>query len=531
MFRFRSALSLLVATLAVGASACRSRGRDVETTAAAAPAVTVDASAGGMSCEALRSLALPHVTIAEARVVPEDVAQKVPAHCRVLGASHPTGDSDIRFVVAVPLGAAWNGRYQQVGSGGFSGFLPDDDVLEGLAAGNAVAGTDDGHEAAGNDARWAVGHPEKLIDYGYRALKETTDAARAIVRAFTGRAPSRSYFTGCSDGGREALMEAQRFPDDFDGIVAEAPALDATRLLAAMAWNALALDRTPGSYLSPAKLVTLQAAARRACGDAEGVVEDPPSCHFDPGALACHGPETDACLTEAQLTTVRAIYGGAKNPRTGEAFQPGFEPGAEAERGSWREWLTGMSREGAKGAEQRMLGTGFLQSMLIGDPAYDVRKVDFDRDVTRAITELGPILDARDPDLRRFAKRGKLIVFHGWSDPAIPPRDSIAYYDRVGQTMGDPRAFFRLFLAPGMLHCGGGPGPNVVPALAAVEAWVEKGAAPESLVATKYEGEDPSKAALRAWPLCVYPARATWDGKGDRAKAESWRCAPGEPAK
>jgi feruloyl esterase len=526
--------ALIGASFVLCTIGCRGEKKHDVTQTSPAPASpgAAHASPTVASCESLRELALPHVTITEARTVAATEAPaKLPAHCRVLGASHPTPDSDIRFVVVVPTGTAWNGRYQQVGSGGFAGFLPDEDLREGLAAGYAVAGTDDGHDAPANDARWAVGHPEKVVDYAYRALKETSEAARAILRAFTGRAPAHSYFTGCSDGGREALIEAQRFPDDFDGIVSEAPAANYTRLFSAMAWSVAALERTPASFFSSAKLAAIQAAALRACGNPEGVVEDPPACHFDPSSLRCKGAETDACLTEPQLTALRAIYDGMKNPRTGERVYPGFEPGAEAVAGSWSVWFTGPTREEAAGVEARKLGLGFLTSMVLGEPASDFRRIDFDRDVTRARTQLGPILDAVDPNLRPFAKHGKLIVVHGWSDPAIPPRDSIAYYERVRETMGDPRAFYRLFLAPGMIHCGGGPGPNIVPTLDAIVAWVERGVAPDSLIARKHAEDDPTKALVRAWPLCPYPQRAMWDAKGDRSKAESWRCTESARAK
>jgi feruloyl esterase len=195
---------------------------------------------------------------------------------------------------------------------------------------------------------------------------------------------------------------------------------------------------------------------------------------------------------------VRAIYDGARSPRTGERIFPGYEPGAEAEALSWSGWITGASLEEASGAEQRKLALGFFQSMVFAEPAYDLRRLDLDRDVARALAQVAAILDARDPDLRAFAKHGKLIALHGWNDPAIPPRDSIDYLERVRATMGDPRAFYRLFLAPGMLHCGGGPGPNVVPALDALVAWVERGMAPDAIIARKHEDDDPARPVLRA---------------------------------
>jgi hypothetical protein len=515
--------------LALLTPACRHRGhghaRAHEQRAEAAPppvAATTPDGPDARLCGSLGARPLPEATITDARVVPATTSpRKLPAHCLVHGSAPDR--SNIHFVVAVPLGGAWNGRYQQVGSGGFAGFLPDDDVLDGLATGNAVAGTDDGHQAEPQDARWAQGNLGKVVDYGFNAVQETNVAARAILRAITGRAPSHSYFTGCSDGGREALMEAQRDPDAFDGIVAMAPANDASRLLSAWAWNMVMVDRLPGGFLSPAKLATIEAAALRACGDAEGIVEDPLMCRFDPQVLRCNGDESDACLTDAQISVVRGIYEGPKNPRTGQRFFSGLEPGAEAERDGWPAWMTGMSPEGKAGAEQRLLATGFFRYMLY-DPTFDLHRIDFDRDVARAVSTVGRLIDSSNPDLRKFARHGKLIVLHGWSDPAIPPRDSIDYYTRVKHLMDDPSGFYRLFLAPGMLHCGGGRGPNIVPALESIIEWVEEGNAPDQIILRKHEGDDPTKPLLRAWPVCSYPAHAVYNGFGDRTKPGSWRC-------
>jgi len=498
--------------------------------------------APSVPCEGLTSLQLPHGAITEARVVPasneprsgprgiDQGTLRLPAYCKVLGSSHPTSDSDIRFEVAIPVGDAWNGRFEQVGNGAFAGRIPEGDMFEPLAAGYATAGTDDGHEAGPADASWAIGHPEKVIDFGYRAVKETHDAAIAIVRAYTGRAPRFSYFSGCSDGGREALTEAQRFPDDFDGIVAGAPTIPTTHVLFGFAWNFLALVASPASYIPRAKLPAIEAAAMAACGDQDGVIQDPLSCRFDPAALRCKGGDAPGCLSDPQIAALRKIYAGATDPRTGASIEPGFEPGGEGEPpgpdpDGWAAWITG-SGPGADGASgQYRLAATFFSSMVFQRPGYDVRQLDLARDVATTDAKLAAILNPSNPDLGAFARRGgRLIHYHGWLDPVLPPRDSIAYHDAVERRMGDARASYRLFMAPGMLHCYGGRGPNVLDTRAAITAWVERGVAPDRLLATKYVDDSPVKAVQQSGALCPYPERARWDGHGDRHLAESHIC-------
>jgi len=484
-------------------------------------------------CASLTDLKLPHVTVTEAKIVdkapfgPTGQAT-IPSYCRVLGTARPTADSDIHFEVAIPEGDAWNGRYLQVGNGGFAGTIPERSFPAGLAAGYAVAGTDDGHQSTiGTDASWALGHPEKVIDFGYRALKETTDAAKAIIAAHADRAPKYAYFLGCSDGGREALMEAQHYPDDFNGIVAGDPANHWTHLLAGAAWNAQALNATPASAIPAAKLKALEAATLKACGDQDGVIENPLTCHFDPAAIRCTGADSDDCLTGPQVTAARKIYAGARNPRTGQRILAGYSPGGEGEPGGWSPWITGPGAGVTDKAAQSGFAHNFFGYVLFADPNYDIRKLNLDADVGAADAKYAPIFNAYDPDMSAFKRHGgKLIQYHGWADPAIPAGDSIAYFKTVQARMGDTSGFYRLFLAPGMLHCAGGRGPSAVtlPALSAIAAWVEKGEAPAKLVITKYVDNDPKKPIERTRPLCAYPKLATWTGKGDRNQAENYQC-------
>lgn len=498
-------------------------------------AVAGPAMAAG-ACEALGGLSLPHVQITSVQEVggapalfPGAAAQ--PATCRVFGVSRPTPDSEIRFEVAIPLGAAWNGRYLQVGNGGFAGTIPEPAIAQGLAAGYAVAGTDDGHASADpTDARWALNHPAKLTDFGYRALKETTDAAKAIIVAYAGHPPKYSYFSGCSDGGREALMEAQRYPGDFDGIVAGDPASHWTHWMASTAWNAQALA-APGARLGPAQLKALETAALKACGDQDGVIEDPLRCRFDPAVRLCRGRPNDGCLTRAQLAAARKIYAGPVDPKTGRRILWGISPGGEAEPTGWGPWITDTAPGRSDHALQYAFGDNFYRYVAFADPTYPFPKLDFGADVDAVDASFTGILNAYDPDLTAFRKHGgKLIQYHGWLDPAVPARDSIEYYGRVQAQMGDVGDFYRLFLAPGMLHCGGGPGPNTLATLEAIRAWVEDGKAPDRLLATRFKADSPAQGVLRTRPLCPYPKVAKWSGHGDRDRADSWSCAAAAPA-
>jgi hypothetical protein len=480
----------------------------------------VQAQPKAISCDGLANLKLPHVVISEATMA----AGATGGYCRVMGAAHPTPDSDIRFEVVIPQN--WNGRYLQVGNGGFAGVIPERSMMAPLALGYAVAGTDDGHQDTVNtDAGWALNHPEKAIDFGYRALKETTDAARAIITANKGTAPRTSYFQGCSDGGREALMEAQRYPTDFNGIIAGDPANHWTHLLAAAGWGYQALTATSDSFISLDKLKLIEAAALKQCGDEDGVIEDPQTCRFSPESLRCKSGDSPTCLTDGQVAALRRIYDGPRNPRTGEKLISGFSPGGEGEDNGWSRWITGQTPDG-KDALIYKFAANFFANIVFADPNYDLKRLNFDSDIAMTDAKMGPIFNSYRPDLSAFrAHGGKLIQYHGWADPAIPALDSVDYWALVQKTMGNTGNFYRLFLAPGMLHCGGGPGPNSLSVLPAITAWVEQDKAPETILATKYKNNDAANGVERIRPLCVYPAKAVWDGKGDKARAESFRCA------
>ncbi|HKV05606.1 MAG TPA: tannase/feruloyl esterase family alpha/beta hydrolase [Candidatus Acidoferrales bacterium] len=515
-------------------------------------------AAAQQSCESLASLSLTNATITSATSVaaggfrpPAGAGQpaptaNLPAFCRVAGVAKPSSDSEIKFEVWLPA-SDWNGKYQQVGNGGFAGTIPLSSMVQPLLRGYATAGTDDGHVAS-TDARWALGHPEKLIDFGYRGVHETSVQAKVIIHAFYGKDIARSYFVGCSDGGREALMEAQRFPDDFGGIVAGAPANYWSHLLVGAVWGEKALLDDPASYIPPDKLPVLQKAAVAACDNLDGVrdglIEDPRQCHFDPAVVECKGSDGPGCLTAPQVEAARKIYDGPKNPRTEAPIFPGYSPGTEAVPANWRVWITGNGP--GQQTLQAFFGNNFYSYMVFDNPKWDFHSFNFDSDVKTADDKTAAILNSADPDLRKFkARGGKLIQYHGWGDAAIPPQSSINYFESVQAAMGkkgrtpDFRAtqdFYRLFMVPGMSHCGGGIGANVFgngrsqetdaehDVVSALDRWVEKGVAPDQIIATGWVEGDQAKGVAITRPLCPYPQEAHYKGAGDINDASNFVC-------
>ena len=457
------------------------------------------------ACSDLKATKLAHAEILSATAEKSGSADL----CKVVVASHPTKDSNIGIEVWIPVGGAWNGKYVQVGNGGFAGSIASGRLKAMAATGYAVAGTDDGHVAIGTSAAWALGHPEKVVDFGWRALKETTDISKTLIHAQKDGGPKLSYFFGCSDGGREALMEAQRYPKDFDGIVAGAPANYMSRLFALGAGNEQALAK-PGGYLDTAALSLLQKTSLAECGG-EAFIRDPLSCHFDPGKLLCRAGQVEGCLSLAQVATARTIYDGHRDPRTGKIVFPGFSPGAEAMQGGWQAWTSGTSQAANMAAASYQFSSNAFKYFAFDDPSYDFLKMDMGAEYARAQAKMGPRIDSPDPNLAAFkARGGKLIQYHGWNDPAIPPRSSIRYYEDVRRTMGDTGGFYKMYLVPGMLHCGGGAGPSTVDWLALLDKWVGEKTAPGPVTATSV--------ANGSQLLCPFPGVARKDGAG------GWTC-------
>ena len=498
--------------------------------AAAFAVLTIASPASAATCESLRSMSLPNATVTQAGVVaagqfippgrggtvPPAFAS-LPSFCRVAATLTPTRDSDIRIEVWMP-GQGWNGKFLGVGNGGWAGNISYPAMAESLARGYAVASTDTGHQGNGGDASFALGHPEKLIDFGYRAVHEMTAAAKAFVRAFYENAPRFSYWTGCSTGGKQGLTEAQRFPADYDGIIAGAPANNWTRLMTGLLWAGRATLSDPASRIPPEKFAVLNRAVLNACdardGVTDGVIENPRSCQFDPQVVACkNGGDGADCLTAAQVEAARKIYAPATNPRTGEALYPGLPPGSELGWGA-----------AAGGPAPFPIPDSHFKYVVFEDPKWDFRTLDFDRDITRAERVDNGTLTAVNPHLSAFAQRGgKLLMYHGWNDQLITAQNSVNYYESVRSTIGAARtdATMRLFMAPGMAHCSGGPGPNQADWLAALEQWVERGIAPSRIVARAAGGT-----AVRTRPLCAYPQVAQYSGKGSTDDAANFTCVP-----
>jgi feruloyl esterase len=520
-------------------------------------AARVYATENPASCESLSALKLPDTTITSAQSVaagafaPAGGAagmaafKDVPAFCRVTAEVKPAKDSDIKLEIWMPA-AGWNGKYQGVGNGGFAGSISYPALAGAVKAGYATASTDTGHSAVATNAAWALGHPDRIVDFGYRGIHEMTLKAKAVIKAFYGGDPKRSYFSSCSNGGRQALMEAQRFPEDYDGIVAGAPANFWTHLLTAGAWDLQATQGDPASYIPAAKIPALSAAVVKACdaddGVTDGLIADPRACRFDPASLLCKEGDSNSCLTAPQVAGLKKLYAGPTTSK-GDKIFPGRVMGAEDGPGGWSTWITGQTPNTAL---MYLFTTGFFPNMVYDDPAWDFKTFNFDSGVKIADEKQAANLNANNPNLKAFAARGgKLIIYHGWNDPAISALNTIDYYNSVIAAMGekDVARFSRLFLAPGMQHCFGGPGPNSFGQLGigtappdpqhninvALEQWVEKGVAPEKLIATKYVTDsNPGGGVKMTRPLCAFPQVAKYKGAGDTNDEASFACAPGK---
>ena len=492
-------------------------------------------------CSAAKTLTLEQTTVSIAEPLTAgklttpygDANGNLPAFCRVAGVLRPTSDSIIHFEVWLPS-TGWNGRLLVVGNGGFAGSVNYGQMAASLRLGYATASTDTGHEGGAEDASWAFRHPEKIVDFGYRALHLTTLRAKSILAAVYGHPAQHAYFDSCSNGGREALMEAQRFPDDYDGILAGAPANNWTTMITAGIDVAQTMIGDPAGYIPAMKLPAINRASLAACdagdGVKDGVVSDPTHCRFDPAVLLCKGEPALDCLTAPQIRTLNKVYAGGAT-RDGKPLFPGIVPGAEAD---WLYWITGT----AAGASASY-PVNYFRYMVTNDPAWNILNADPAASLQQARQTTSRDLDAIDPDLSRFAAHGgKLIVYHGWNDPAISPWNSIAYVKSVRDKMGAAvDAAVALYMVPGMEHCVGGPGLNSFGQLGlspakgagsgirdALEGWVEASKVPGPILAAHFTGTGRAAVATTTRPLCPYPQSAKYDGKGDPNLPESFAC-------
>jgi feruloyl esterase len=488
----------------------------------------------GRPCAALASLAVQDTTITVAETVSGPsftppgarAIERLPAFCRVAATSRPA----VKFELWLPT-ANWNGKFQGVGNGANAGSISYDAMAAALRRGYAVASTDTGHATTNaRDAQWAMGHPELMIDFGYRAMHLMTDYGKSITKAFYGTSATRSYYVGCSTGGRQGLMEAQRYPDDYDGLITGAPAANWSRFQSGgHLWIVLALNKDPESYVPAEKLPALEHAVNAACdaadGVSDGVLEDPRQCHFDATALTCKaGQNADTCLTPKQAAAVNGIWSGPRNSR-GELVYPPYMRGAEA-HGGWASYMTGKGPVTGSHWDQ---ASNVFRYMVFEKPSWDFRTFDYDRDVAFTDAKLGALMNAYDPDLSALRRhRGRLLMYHGWNDPSISPQNTVNYYETAVRTWREQENaaidavpdFIRLFMVPGMLHCSGGPGTDSFDALGALERWVEQGSAPDVLPASHRA----NGIVDRTRPLCAYPKTAVYNGSGSTDQAGNFTC-------
>lgn len=497
------------------------------------------ASTRGMAatCGSLASLVLPETTITTAQLVPagpftatNGQTFTLPEFCRVAGYSTPSSDSDILFEVWIPY-STWNNKLEVVGGGGFAGTISFSAMATALNLGYATASTDTGHQDSNSgDGSWALGHPEKVIDFGYRAIHLTTVNAKAIVTAYT-TAPNYAYFNGCSTGGRQALKEAQMFPDDFDGIIAGDPANYWVELNFGQLWPYLVNhpNSSPTPVLPTSMYSLVNNAVLAQCAGHDGgvstdlFISDPPTCNFDPRGLQCK-PNQDptTCLTTDQVRVVNQIYAGAHNPITYQQVFPGFA------RGSETDWAGEANSLFA-------IAVSYMQYWVFDDPSFNVQTMlNYDSDVALAKHLDNGVTEATDPNLRPFLSHGKLIQYHGWADGTIAPGETPQYYQSVvaalyphsspSDALRETQNSYRLFMVPGMFHCAGGPGANVFNTLTALDNWVENGTAPEQIIATHYNNNVQSQGVAFTRPLCPYPQVAKYSGVGATTNAASFVC-------
>ncbi len=553
-------------------------------TIALACAMPAHAQAAG-SCESLTGLRIANVTITKAeRVTALDAISPALAKealaapfCRVAGTIVPSAESGIKFELWMPEGAAWNGKYQAVGNGGFFGFINTRAALAGVRRRYATMTSDLGHTnapGASEDASWALGHPAKVVDYAYRGEHLSVAASKAVLAAYYGKTADRSYYTGCSAGGIQGLTELLRYPADFDGYLVGAATPDHLGQELGAMWNTLQASLLfPAEALRPTQVLSIHEEVLRQCAGKDGglatdrFLTDPRLCRFRVEALACtKGDASTTCLSPKQVAIVRAIYDGPRNPRTGEQLFSGIMPGSELK---WDAYFTGKTNP----AKADRPWGGFMMYMAYGDPDYlpgqKYLSFDWDKDVAtlRQLMVGGETLDSswntRNRNLDSFAAAGgKVIQYHGWDDPNIPPLEAINFRQSLIDSAASRRklsakaaadlvdSYHRLFMVPGMGHCSGGDGPWSVgqsgPApgapldgehdmLTALENWIEKGVEPKRLIGAHLGGGAPSAGnpnggagagtgADMTRPVCAYPATARYSGKGNSADAANYAC-------
>jgi feruloyl esterase len=497
----------------------------------AAICITLVAPVMAGSCEGIASLSLPDGKITSATLVaagafapPMDgmmmggsgglaVFKSAPAFCRVTATLTPTPDSDIKIEVWMPA-ENWNGKLVGTGNGVWAGSISYAALAEPLAKGYATAATDTGHVGTGMDAKWAVGHKEKLIDNGYRAIHEMTVKAKAFINAYYGRKEQWSLWVSCSTGGRQGLMEAYRYPEDYSGISSMAPANPWSRLMTGSLWSGYITLIDDARRVTMPKINAVHSAFINQCdekdGLKDGIVSDPEHCSFDPGIIQCKEGDGNDCLTAPQVEAMRQIYAGAKNPRTGEQILAGFQPGSEQQL---------MALIGGK--EPFPAAYSYFRDVVFNNPQWDYKSFDYDKDLAAAYQIGSAILDVPSDGLSKFFKNGgKLLLSHGWSDGLIPAGGTAAFYRSMIAKMDSKTTdSARLFMLPGMGHCGGGDAPSVTDMLSVIDQWVETGKAPKRIIAANPPNQKPMSR-----PICPYPQIAVYKGSGSIDDAANFEC-------
>jgi feruloyl esterase len=428
----------------------------------------------------------------------------------------------------LPPADKWNGKFEAIGNGGWAGSIQalagaggaTPPIVAALKAGYATSGNDTGHQEG--NGQFTLGHPEKVKDFAYRAMHEMTVQSKTLIKAFYDQSPRLSYYNGCSTGGRQGLMEAQRYPDDFDAILAGAPANDHLYLHAGDMWRMTTIYKDPEGFIPQAKQDMLAKAVMKTCDALDGVTDNlitnPMACKFDPAVLQCKSGDSPDCLTPKQVATAKTIYAAARTSK-GELIFPGYAPGGELTYNIMR----GAPPVGAPAGGPPVPGDlqlGTYRYLAHQDPNWDWKTFNIDTDTALA-KKMGGEIDAVDTDMSKFkARGGKLLMYHGWSDPAIPPEHSVVFYNDVLKKMGkDQSNWYELFMVPGMGHCSGGNGPNQIDWMGTLETWREKGETPKQIIGKGKVGDAPMSR-----PLCPHPQVATYKGSGDTNDAANFVC-------
>jgi feruloyl esterase len=499
----------------------------------AAAAITM--AVQGTPCEKLPTQTLPETTITTAMIVPAGPfvwpagAFRIPGtenkpplilpeYCRVTMVLKPTADSHINVELWLPA-QNWNGKFIATGNGGWAGAFQSYGVMqEFLRRGYVSAATDTGHSAAdGPFGMFALGHPEKIVDFAYRSLHLMTVRSKEVIAAYYAKPLNYSYYSGCSTGGRQGVMAAQRYPDDYDGIIAGSMANRHIHMHTSAVAEIIRQLRNPAAVVPDAKARLVHNAIMQHCDTLhEGFLNNPRQCSFDFDKLQCQGKEDANCLTPEQLETVKIFYGGVKNSKGKLIFS-----GAAIGVSMLAKLNINVNRQYGSDTNAKLTPFIFDTVRILGfqNPNYDWHKFNLDRDMPVIDAKVG-FVDAVDPDLSKFkAHGGKLLLYHGWDDPGITAENTVYYYNSVLDKMGNPQDnWLRLFMVPGMGHCRGGPGPYSFDTISALEQWREQEKAP-----TQIMGTNPQSGLTR--PLCPYPQYAKFDGMGDLKDSSHWSCA------